>query len=923
MNSTQKQSLQKQNKEKRGAAIVDSKMRLDGYSNMLTKYGLQMDSSISYDYSAEPFIDDMSLINLYEGNGLFKIIIDRPSEEAVKHGLDIDYGDDAINEYVSTRLDDIDFEDAFCTAEKWARLYGGAIVVMLVDDGGSLEEPLNIKKAKEISELHVFERSIVQPDWNSMYNTDINSSLKRGVPFGEPEFFVVSSYHGIFKVHRSRCLVFRNGRLPEQATDANYRYWGVPEYVLIRTALQQCSTSHEDGVKLLDRCVQAIYKMKNLSNLMATDQGEDKVIQRLQTIDMARSILSSLAIDAEGEDYAFQSMPLTGVNDIINTTCNLLSAVSRIPQAILFGRSPSGENATGESDFENYYNMVENIQKQNMKKNVRTIIDLILRQGKEDGDIKDIPKYKVQFAKLWSLSDEEEANIEKIKADTVKTKADTACAYLEAGVIEVGEVRKGLAEDEDFFIDNIDPNKEVELSEVVKKSLEGAKEAGPDGGPTPPNNGGSSEDEEAQPEEEKPEEDVKEENEEEESEQKDSDAEVSEVPEEEDRYKKKGRDTVHHCASVLVVKDGRFLVGDRDDGKGLCGPGGHAQWGETPEEAAIREAQEEFGITPKDMIPLNVPEWNTGSPVMYFTTEFDGEPKADEKEMHNARFLSLKDLNGQVMLPGFKKSIDLLFELLNRRKSEDKKKKVNKTLDERDLKEYTIQRKETEEDGGPGSGPPLGNQNARKYANGSEPQSTDREKKVAELEKKLREVKQLKEKRNLHNKSVSQKALAAKAKQQAQQAAERNKPEEKSEKPKSQLQPKERSTPMSGLKDRDSISATGSNKFNSGFSKWNGTKHYNEHKHEFGKITEEEYRRRALDLIQSKCDNDVLGYKRANGQVIRFRKSTGEYVCGHPDQGIATFMKPKYNDGEKGQRKRALKYFLDQMKEDLAKGGKK
>ena len=92
-----KQHIEKQ----RGSAIINETQngfRQDGYSNMLNKYGTTQDNSTAYQYNAEPFADDMELTRLYEGNGLFTKIIDRPSEEAVKHGLDIDFGDKDISE---------------------------------------------------------------------------------------------------------------------------------------------------------------------------------------------------------------------------------------------------------------------------------------------------------------------------------------------------------------------------------------------------------------------------------------------------------------------------------------------------------------------------------------------------------------------------------------------------------------------------------------------------------------------------------------------------------------------------------------------------------------------------------------------------------------------------------------------------------
>ena len=409
--------LERQLKHQRGAAIVDgiqNNLRNDGYTNLLNKYGTPQDNSMAYFYTQELISDDLELIRLYEGNGLFTKIINRPAEEAVKHGLDIDYGDESISKYVEDRMDFLEFEDRFATAEKWARLYGGSIIVMLIDDGRGLDEPLDWNNIKSIEELKVFERAIVQPDYTSMYQFCFLDSIESN-SFGEPEYYQVFSIYGYFTVHKSRCLVFRNGRLPEQTTNAIYRYWGIPEYVKIKRALRECITSHENGVKLLERSAQAIYKMKNLANMLSTSDGEDKVLKRLQIIDMARSILNSIAIDNDGEDYDFKTLPMSGVKDIIDSTCNMLSAVTDIPQTILFGRSPAGMNATGENDMENYYNMVENIQKQNMKANARIVIDLILLQGKLEGRITEIPKYKVKFAPLGLCQSQKRQQLSSLK----------------------------------------------------------------------------------------------------------------------------------------------------------------------------------------------------------------------------------------------------------------------------------------------------------------------------------------------------------------------------------------------------------------------------------------------------------------------------------------------------------------------------
>lgn len=662
MNEQQKAMLDRRLKLQRGAAIIEGtqdKFRQDGYSNMLNKYGTAQDNSTAYQYNQEIVSNDLELIRLYEGNGLFTKIIDRPSEEAVKHGFDINYGDESIAEYVDDRMDALELEEKFSTAEKWARLYGGSIIVMLVDDGRGLEEPLDWNNVRSIEELRVFERAIVQPDYSSMYHFHFMDTLNSKKKFGEPEYYQVFSIYGYFCVHRSRCLIFRNGRLPEQTTNAIYRYWGIPEYVKIKRALRECITSHEDGVKLLERSVQAIYKMKNLANMLSTEDGENKVLQRLQVIDMARGILNSIAIDTDGEDYDFKTLQMSGIKDVIDATCNMLSAVTDIPQTILFGRSPAGMNSTGESDFENYYNMVENIQKQNMKANARIVIDLILKQGALEGAIPEAPKYKVKFAALWSMSDTEKANVEQTKAQTEYTKAQTAQIYMDSNALDPSEVRKSLASEGGFEIEEVISDNDLDLPDDVfdlsqtadapDKSIFSTGDlieiAGTDIDKKKDDDSGiisievvGTGDEEINIEEQI---DI-------------------ELPNED------GED--FPAAAVIIIKDGKILCASRRNNEGICGPGGHAEDDETPEETAVREAIEEFNIVPLNLLPLGQYKGSSGQympSMVYFTDQFSGTPEADGSEMMDERWLSLEELMNEQLFPPFKDSLDMLVDLLS------------------------------------------------------------------------------------------------------------------------------------------------------------------------------------------------------------------------------------------------------------------
>lgn len=623
--------------------------REDGYVNLLNKYGTKQDNSEAYKFEREPVIPDMQLTGLYEGNGLFSKIIDTPAEEALKHGFDLNLKSDELNAFVEDALDDLEWEEKAATAIKWARLYGGALIVMLIDDGRGLEEPVDWEHIRSIDELRVYERSIVQPDYASLYQQDYGGKGvgNRVSKFGQPEYYYVSSIYGSFKVHESRCLVFRNGVLPEQTSNATYLFWGMPEYVRIRRALRETVTAHTDSVKLLERSVQAIYSMKGLASLLTTDDGENQVLKRLQLVDTSRGLLNSIAIDSEGEQYDFKTFQFSGVKDVIDATCNMLSALTNIPQTILFGRSPAGMNATGDSDFESYYNFVEKIQRLMLKRNLRTLLDVVFRAGIASGDVAEEPDYKLEFKPLWSLSDTEQATVDQTKAQTALVKAQTAQAYVDMQALDPTEVRRRLASDEEFDVEDIiseddeddllqsllgtEPSTMSDV-EAAQKNIEqgqapGGKEQSATVAPTatPPTTNADAAD-------------------------------------------------TDRGVGVLVVQDGRFLCGTRLKGGSVGGPGGHIEAGESPEDAAIRETQEEFGITPKDLMPVAFlsdlkPPYCPSH--VFLCTDFDGSIRCADGEMASPGFITaekvaeLSTQNPERLFPPFAQSIAALLDVLS------------------------------------------------------------------------------------------------------------------------------------------------------------------------------------------------------------------------------------------------------------------
>lgn len=641
--------------------------RADGYVNMMTRYGTQKDASEQYKFVPEDAVPDELLTMYYEGNGLFAKIIDTPAEEAIKHGFELkDVSDQAVEDFYTEALDELDWEETAMTAIKWARLFGGSLAVMLINDGRGLDEPLDWRHIQSIDDIRVFDRSVIQPDYTTLFNYDPRDPFStRGSRLGLPEYYQIFSKYGSFTVHDSRCLVFQNGILPENTTNSIYQLWGVPEYIRLHRAIRDAEVAHRSAPKMLDRSVQPIYKMQNLAAELATEEGKSKVLRRLQVIDMARGLLNSLVIDAEGEDYDFKTFQFSGINDVVSASCNMLSALSNIPQTILFGQAVGGMSSTDDTSMENYYNYVERIQRRMLKSNLRYLLSIIFQAGLATGEVDEVPKIKIKFNPLWSLSDVEQADLEQKREQTKFTRAQTAQIYVNMQAIDPSEVRQKLADSEEFDVEAM--LDEYDDDELFPEQIATENPVDAQGQPVQPGTG-TSIFEEGNFAEYVQDVSVEEHN---------ADLETggnapaaapaaTKLPEDmsaEELVEKaeKGVDNTDgadgiinrpkESVGVLVISDGKVLSGTRhnDFGYGLvCGPGGHVEPGETPTQAAFRETEEEFGISPKELIPLGLGPYepDTGlRPHLYLCTDYDGEPNCLDLEMSGARFRTMEELD--------------------------------------------------------------------------------------------------------------------------------------------------------------------------------------------------------------------------------------------------------------------------------------
>lgn len=399
--------------------------RSDGWSNILTGLGVAgRDKTASTVFKACPTFCWADLDQLYRADGLTKRIIDIVAAEMIRQGWEVDGDPDG---KVIGKMEDLHVATKFTQLIQWARLYGGSLIVMGIQDGRSLDEPVNENAIDNVSWLHIFDR------WqtNVMYDyitTDMNSPN-----YGYPEFYQINDYRtgNVFLVHHSRVLRMDWGLVPPR--DRMYNQgWGDSAILSIYDDLKNYGAAFANTSAIMQDFVNGVLKIPGLSQALGSSCNDSAIMKRLDYANLTKSVVSMMVLDGE-EVYEKLSTNVSGISEIIDRFMLSVSSVTGIPVTLLFGRSPAGLNATGDTDVRNFYDMIKQYQEVKLKPILEKLTKYIFlsRFGPTKGVI---PKnWSLQFTPLWQNTEEQEANLRR-------TVAETDAIYIDRGVLDANEV---------------------------------------------------------------------------------------------------------------------------------------------------------------------------------------------------------------------------------------------------------------------------------------------------------------------------------------------------------------------------------------------------------------------------------------------------------------------------------------------------
>lgn len=448
----------------------------DGFTNVANSMGvLGKDSTASTRFVTPYPLSYAELQGIHRFDGIGRRIVEIPTREMTR--LPFEVGGDVDGECVKY-LKKRGFLKQMTMLVRWAKLYGGAIGVILVDDGeNDLSKPLNPTKVKNLLGMNVFDR------WRVTFTTSDMQTDPRKPGYMWPTRYWVSPI-GIaqpFYVHASRVIRMDGAPINELDRQSN-NYW--MDSVIQAPYDALCRMMHAYGMTgaILTDFVQAVFAMSNLSNLM--EQGnEDLVIKRMQTMRLFKSNINALPIDKDGETYEKVVSTASGLSDVLDQYWALLSSTTGYPQSVWNGRSPSGLNASGDTERENFNSTISEEQQDMLAPAWEKVVGLVYAciegplKGKVDED------FKITFPPLSQASPKELAEIEdtqsktddrRIKNKTISSAEARTRLGKGADKIELGTVFKApdkydpppAPEDED---DGDEPNGEGSGKKKPKK----------------------------------------------------------------------------------------------------------------------------------------------------------------------------------------------------------------------------------------------------------------------------------------------------------------------------------------------------------------------------------------------------------------------------------------------------------------------
>jgi len=333
-----------------------------------------------------------------------------------------------------------------------ARLFGGAAMVMGID-GQRFEDELDLDSVKKdsLKFVHVcsrwyltagpIERNITSP-WFGEPTYYQRDTAVTPPPIGgvtPPENLMPNIRPGdTLYIHPSRVVRLIGLEYPdiEQAPDQ----WGDSALQTVFDAIRDAGMVSSSIASMVSEAKLDIIKVPGLTQSLATDEGARLLYERFSQANVAKSVVNATMLDKE-EEWERKDITFAGMDRTLAAYLMLAAGAADIPATRLLGRSPDGQNSTGESDMRNYYDRLSSDQGMRITPALTRLDEVLLRHvfGNRPEEI------HYNWSPLWQLSESEKADVNLKTSQAHKIDVDNG--LLNPDVLREGRQNQLIEQD--------------------------------------------------------------------------------------------------------------------------------------------------------------------------------------------------------------------------------------------------------------------------------------------------------------------------------------------------------------------------------------------------------------------------------------------------------------------------------------------
>ena len=258
----------------------------------------------------------------------------------------------------------------------WGRLYGGAAGIVLIKGHNDMSQPLDLNTVMPDSflGLQILDR------WSGIFPDGSMVSDPEDPDYGLPEFYTIRDEETgstAVRVHHSRVIRFTGRELPwmEQIVE---QYWGESEIEAVYSEVVKRDNVSANIAALTFRANINYLESDGLDQLLGS--ANTKAQQNFWRLMQAQSVMESnfgTRIINKGDAMHNTQYTFTGLPDVYDRMMMDVAGAARTPVTKLFGRSPAGMNATGESDLNNYYDYIDGLRETELRPIIKRLLPIM------------------------------------------------------------------------------------------------------------------------------------------------------------------------------------------------------------------------------------------------------------------------------------------------------------------------------------------------------------------------------------------------------------------------------------------------------------------------------------------------------------------------------------------------------------------